>query len=79
LTAPPRILKEKHLKLRVAQGAAAYDALGWNMAGQAAGLAAGQRVDLAFTLDENTFQDVTTLQLVVRDVRASGEWERVEG
>jgi single-stranded-DNA-specific exonuclease len=79
LTAPPRILKEKHLKLRVAQGAAAYDALGWNMAGQAAGLAAGQRVDLAFTLDENTFQDVTTLQLVVKDVRANGEWERVEG
>jgi single-stranded-DNA-specific exonuclease len=78
LVAPPRILKEKHLKLKVAQGAAAYDALGWNMAEQTLGLAAGQRVDLAFALDENTFQDVTTLQLAVRDVRASGEWQPVE-
>jgi len=71
LVAPPRILKEKHLKLRVAQGARAFDALGWGMAEQAQGLAAGQHVDLAFALDENTFQDVTTLQLVIRDLRAS--------
>jgi len=72
LVAPPRILKEKHLKLRVAQGARAFDALGWGMAEQAQGLAAGQYVDLAFALDENTFQDVTTLQLVVRDLRPAG-------
>jgi len=71
LVAPPRILKEKHLKLRVAQGARAFDALGWGMAEQAQGLAAGQHVDLAFALDENTFQEVTTLQLVIRDLRAS--------
>jgi len=71
LVAPPRILKEKHLKMRVAQGARAFDALGWGMAEQAQGLAAGQHVDLAFALDENTFQDVTTLQLVIRDLRAS--------
>jgi single-stranded-DNA-specific exonuclease len=72
LVAPPRILKEKHLKLRVAQGARAFDALGWGMAEQAQGLAAGQHVDLAFALAENTFQDVTTLQLVVRDLRPAG-------
>jgi single-stranded-DNA-specific exonuclease len=71
LVAPPRILKEKHLKLRVAQGARALEALGWRMAEQAQRLAAGQQVDLAFALDENTFQDVTSLQLVIRDLRAS--------
>jgi single-stranded-DNA-specific exonuclease len=72
LVAPPRILKEKHLKLKVAQGARVFDALGWGMAEQAQRLAAGQHVDLAFALDENTFQDVTTLQLVVRDLRPAG-------
>jgi len=69
LLAPPRILKEKHLKLRVGQGAFSFDALGWGMASQGTGLASGQRVDLAFTLDENRYQDSTTLQLILKDIK----------
>jgi single-stranded-DNA-specific exonuclease len=72
LVAPPRILKEKHLKLRVAQGAAAYDALGWQMAERATGLAGGQTLDLAFTLEENVFQDTARLQLVLKDWQPAG-------
>jgi single-stranded-DNA-specific exonuclease len=72
LVAPPRILKEKHLKLRVAQGAAAYDALGWQMAEQATSLAGGQTLDLAFTLEENVFQDTARLQLVLKDWQPAG-------
>jgi single-stranded-DNA-specific exonuclease len=71
LAAPPRILKEKHLKLRVSEEGRTLDAVGWEMAEQAQGLVAGGYLDLAFTLDENTFQDVTSLQLVIRDLRAS--------
>jgi single-stranded-DNA-specific exonuclease len=65
----PRILLEKHLKLRVACGPKCFDAIGWGMADRGATLAPGQALDMAFTLDRNVFQDVTTLQLVVSGIR----------
>jgi len=68
LVAGPRILREKHLKLRVAHGPRSFDAIGWGMAERGAALVAGQTLDLAFTLDQNVFQDVTTLQLVVSEI-----------
>jgi RecJ OB domain len=42
----------------------------WREAGKAAGLARGQKVDAAFTLDENEFQGRKSLQLILKDVRA---------
>jgi len=66
----PRILQEKHLKLRVACGPKAFDALGWGMAERGATIAPGQSLDMAFTLDENVFQDVRRLQLVVSEIRS---------
>lgn len=66
--APPRVLKEKHLKLRVAQGVNAFDALGWGMADRLTDLRAGDTVDMAFTLDENYYQGERTLQLVIKDL-----------
>jgi single-stranded-DNA-specific exonuclease len=68
---PPRVLKEKHLKLRVAQGATAFDALGWGMAGRSVELRPGEALDLAFTLDENSYQGERTLQLIIRDFRVA--------
>jgi single-stranded-DNA-specific exonuclease len=72
LEGPPRILKEKHLKLRVRQGAAAFDALGWQMAALESKLPAGARLDLAFTLEANFFRGEASLQLVLKDVRKAG-------
>jgi len=69
LEAPPRVMKEKHLKLRVWQGSASFDALGWQMAALGPSLRAGDRADLAFTLDANSFRGETTLQLILKDVR----------
>jgi len=69
LLMPPRILQEKHLKLKVAGGGKTFDALWWNQAERAAPLAAGQLLDLAFTLDANVFQEVVSLQLVIRDLQ----------
>ncbi len=66
----PRVLKEKHLKVRVAQGSRAFDALAWNWGARAAEFTAGQRVDAAFTLGENTFQGITTVHLALKDLRA---------
>jgi single-stranded-DNA-specific exonuclease len=66
----PRILQEKHLKLRVACGPRAFDAIGWGMAERGATIAPGQALDMAFTLDENVFQNVRRLQLVVSEIQS---------
>jgi len=71
IAAPPRVLKEKHLKLRVAQGSRAFDALAWNWAVRAAEVPQGQQVDAAFTVSENTFQGITTVNLELKDMRAA--------
>ena len=68
LMMPPRILQDKHLKLRVAHGAKSFDALGWGWAERGLTLVPGQPVDIAFTLDQNVFQEVATLQLVMKDI-----------
>jgi single-stranded-DNA-specific exonuclease len=65
-----RILQEKHLKLRVEAGARALDALAWGWAGRAPSLAPGQRVDLAFTVEQNNYQGNASLQLIVKDLVA---------
>jgi single-stranded-DNA-specific exonuclease len=70
--APARVLKEKHLKLRVMQGGKTFDALAWRQAERSRELVSGQSLDLAFTLDVNVYQGVPTLQLVVRDLRVTG-------
>jgi single-stranded-DNA-specific exonuclease len=69
LMAPPRILKEKHLKLRVGQAERLLDALAWRRAEAGAELRAGDRLDLAFRLEESTYQGVTAPQLNLRDWR----------
>jgi single-stranded-DNA-specific exonuclease len=63
------VLKEKHLKLRVTQGGEAFDALAWRQADKGRELECGQLLDLAFTLDANIYQGVSTLQLILRDLR----------
>ncbi|HXE92171.1 MAG TPA: single-stranded-DNA-specific exonuclease RecJ [Terriglobales bacterium] len=71
---PPQVLKEKHLKLRVAQPDSegrirrAFDALGWRRAEKATELAAGDVVDLAFTVEGNSHPEFGGLQLNVADV-----------
>jgi single-stranded-DNA-specific exonuclease len=68
----PRVLKEKHLKLRVGSGNGhhrGYDALGWRMAErlQADPLAPGERLNMAFTLEENHHPDFGGPQMILRD------------
>ncbi len=70
LLATPRILQDKHLKLRVGNGARTLDALGWGWAARTPSLAAGQQVDLAFTLEQNNYQEMASLQLVIKDLIA---------
>jgi single-stranded-DNA-specific exonuclease len=71
LSRPPMHLKNKHLRLFLRQGSAGLNeqsAMFFN---------GGERQlpdppwDVAFTIDRNTFRGVTSLQIVIQDVRAS--------
>jgi len=80
---PPRVLKEKHIKLRVGDPAAngsvrPHDVLAWRMAErfQSAALTPGDRLDLAFTLEENTHPDFGGMQLVLKDFAAAQPAQR---
>src|SRR5205814_5675712 len=68
MVGPARLLKEKHMKLRVAAGrnGRVFDVLAWRMGEnlQALNLLAGAALDLAFRLDENQHPEYGGSQLV---------------
>jgi single-stranded-DNA-specific exonuclease len=69
--APRTMGKENtHLKLRLADGAAELDAIGWGMGNRAASLAAGGAVDVAFRLERDEYQGASRLQAKIADIRA---------
>lgn len=65
----PRIMKERHLRLELAQdhGAAAMRAVGWDMAARSAELALtqGSRVDVAYRIRENLHPDFGGLEIEI--------------
>lgn len=74
LVAEPRIIKEKHLKLRLAGAGSGrhLDAIWWDgLAEMERTLTPNTRIELAYTVEPNTWQGETRLQLCVRDMRAS--------
>lgn len=74
LTNEPQIMKEKHLKLRLAdQDRRQFEAVWWNAAEDASGLRLKPNtiLDVAYTPEANTWNGKTRLQLVVKDVRRS--------
>lgn len=78
---PPKLMKEKHVKLRVSHLAEngkqprAFDAIGWRMAEQLAQqpLLVGDVIDVAFKIDENQHPDFGGLQLVMCDYARAEE------
>ncbi len=79
LLVPPRIIKEKHIKLRVNQrdpegkASFSYEAMGWRMAerAQAEAFQPGDRLDVAFKITVNEHPDFGGLELVLADLRKS--------
>ena len=68
----PRVIKEKHLKFRVAgAGQPSIDTIWWGGVETLRGrtLTPSERIELAYTIEPNTWQGETRLQLCVRDVR----------
>jgi single-stranded-DNA-specific exonuclease len=77
LLMPPRILKEKHIKLRVnqkrpdAKASYNYEAVGWRMAqrAQAEALQPGDRLDVAYKIGMNVHPEYGGLELTLEDFR----------
>ena len=81
LIAPPKILKDKHVKLKLKENGSrepgtenrqlrtVFDALGWNMAERLkqSPLLAGDAIDIAFTIGHNDHPDFGGIELELRD------------
>jgi len=67
-----RILKERHLKLKLKAGASTFDAIGFNMAGVKA--LAGS-IDAVFAVQENVWNGKKSVQLRLKDLREAGNRE----
>lgn len=66
----PRIVGNNHLKFKVRQNNRIFDAIGFNLGGLVDRLN-GNRIDLAFSLDEADFGGESVPQLKIRDVRTN--------
>ncbi len=66
-----KVLKDEHLKLTLVQppSNSSVDCIGFNLAGKRAHFESGKPVDVAFTIESNTWNGRTTLQLNIKDVR----------
>ena len=66
-----RILKERHLKLRITAGGATFEAIGFNMS---RGETVPKKLDVAFSLDFDSWNGKKRIQLRMRDYReATGQ------
>lgn len=73
VSSAPRIMKERHIRLRLSQGpvGATYSALGWNLAEtlQAFGVGENSLLDIAYTLRENEQPGNASMELEIVDLR----------
>ena len=83
VTLPPKIIKDKHLKLRLAQAngngrGRSWQAMAWRMAERVATdpLVVGDSLDVAFTLEHNDHPDFGGLELRVCDFRRADQTAR---
>jgi single-stranded-DNA-specific exonuclease len=72
LVSAPRFMKERHLRLELAQdGTGATRAVGWDLAGRSAelGLTQGSRIDAAYRIRENLHPDFGGLEIELAGIR----------
>ncbi len=73
MVGPARVVGSNHLKLRIAQGSAALEAIGFNLSDRIdPGTLGRGPIDVVFQLQENEFRGITTLQARLKDLRRSG-------
>ncbi len=65
----PQIVGNNHLRFHVSQDERRLDCIGFNLGDLRPKLINGSDVDLAYLVEENTWQGRTTIQLRVKDIR----------
>jgi single-stranded-DNA-specific exonuclease len=72
LAREPQVIKGRHFKFYLADAdGSTHEALWWGAAENATATPrAGQGIELAYTVETNTWRDETRLQLIVKDMRA---------
>ena len=69
----PRRMKERHLSMSLRQDGVALRGVFWRAAERAAEIAAAREgLDVAYAIERNTFNGITSLEVTLADVRASG-------
>ena len=68
-----RIVKDEHVRFEVEQNGAQTTGIGFNMAERFKLLEDSSSLDIVFTLEENHFRGVTTLQMKVIDFEVAGK------
>jgi single-stranded-DNA-specific exonuclease len=71
LAGPPRVLRNGHLKLRIAADGVELDAIGWGMGHIAQSLSTTAPIDVAFRLERDEWNGESRLQARLADVRES--------
>ena len=74
LVSPPRIMKDRHLRLELAQeNGSPTRAIGWDMASRSAdlGLTQGSQIDIAYRIRENLHPDFGGLEVELAGIRPS--------
>ncbi|BDC52362.1 single-stranded-DNA-specific exonuclease RecJ [Bryobacterales bacterium F-183] len=72
--APPQIVKDRHMRIRVRQDNRFLSIMGWNMADCANTVQQGSLVDVAFTLEDDEFsasRGYSPWQAILKDVKSS--------
>ncbi len=69
LASAPRVVGQGGLKLRLASGSGALEALGWGMSDRASEFAEGDEVDIAFKIERETYKGETRIVARLSDIR----------
>ena len=67
----PKVIKEEHLKFFVKQssGVKTFECIGFGFAQYFEMLASGMKFNMAFTIEENNFMGMKSIQLCVKDIK----------
>jgi len=68
LAAPPRLVGQDGLKLRLDTGAGELEAIGWGLADRIAEFDVAKRVDIAFRLERDEYRGESRLQAKIADI-----------
>ncbi len=72
LTERPRVVGKDHLKLKIRQEGAVFDAIGFNLGSKLPLIDSdGAKADILFTIEENSWNGTVFPQLKLKDIRAA--------